>query len=173
MTETYHVTVTDWRWVSGSVARDFDDVLVLGSNSLPRKLTEKLEPWDLQDLVPYANAYLSGFQAERYQIGLAAGSDDACQQMEDVVRGDIRRDIGGDHQRIHSMQGQHADVTFKHVLLPLWICSYRCRREVYHLLVNARTGEVQGQRPWSWVKILLLLVVIAAAVGLVVWANNA
>ena len=41
------------------------------------------------------------------------------------------------------------------MLLPVWISSYRFSNTVYRFLVNARTGEVQGERPWSWVKILL------------------
>ena len=44
----------------------------------------------------------------------------------------------------------------------MWICSSRYKEKIYRFLVNARTGEVQGQRPWSWVKISLA--VIAAAV---------
>ena len=48
------------------------------------------------------------------------------------------------------------------MLLPLWICSYRYKRKIYRFLVNARTGEVQGQRPWSWVKITLTALVVAA-----------
>jgi len=171
VTETYRKTVTVWTSVSGNVARSFDDVLALGSNSLPRKLAEKLEPWDLESLVPYADEYLSGFQAERYQIGLAEGWQDAEGQMERVIRRDVCRDIGGDHQRIRSLDTRHENVTFKHVLLPLWICSYRYHDDVYRFLVNARTGEVQGERPWSWVKILLLAVVIAAVVVAVIRLN--
>ncbi len=90
--------------------------------------------------------------------------------MEEVIRGDVRRDIGGDRQRIHSMDTTHSDVTYKHVLLPMWICSYRYREKVYRFLVNARTGEVQGQRPWSWVKIGLT-VVVGAAIALLLYTR--
>jgi len=39
--------------------------------------------------------------------------------------------------------------------------------------VNARTGEVQGERPWSWVKILLLVVAILMVVaGIALIANS-
>ena len=50
VTET--VTKIRWRPAAGSVARDFDDVLVVGSPSLPRDLAEEIEPWDLGSLVP-------------------------------------------------------------------------------------------------------------------------
>ena len=73
-------------------------------------------------------------------------------------------DIGGDHQRIQTLDTRHNDITFKHVLLPMWICSYRYKEKIYRFLVNARTGEVQGQRPWSWVKITLTALSAAAVI---------
>jgi len=161
VTERYQAVEVRWTRVSGVVSRDFDDVLVVGSASLPRELAEELEPWDVANLVPYADEYLSGFIAERYQVGLEEGWARAGERMDEVIRGDVRRDIGGDHQRIHSLDTTHDRVTYKHILLPMWICSYRYRNRVYRFLVNARTGEVQGQRPWSWVKITFAGIVVA------------
>ena len=40
---------------------------------------------------------------------------------------------------------------------PVWISAYRYQAKVYRFLVNARTGEVTGERPWSWVKITLAI----------------
>lgn len=167
VTETYTETRTRWTSVSGRVSRDFDDLLVLASSGLPPSLAQALEPWDLSELVPYADEYLSGFRAERYQIEPREGWTLATRRMEEIIRRDVERDIGGDHQRISSLQTEHDDVTFKHVLLPLWICSYRYRDRVYRFLVNARTGEVQGQRPWSWVKVTLAALTLAVAVAIV------
>jgi hypothetical protein len=88
--------------------------------------------------------------------------------MDVVIRGDVNRDIGGDHQRITTLSTTHSAITYKHVLLPMWICSYRFRSKVYRFLVNARTGEVQGQRPWSWIKITLTALLVGA-VALVIY----
>ena len=64
-------------------------------------------------------------------------------------------------------------VTFKHTLLPIWISAYRYREKTYRFLVNARTGEVQGERPWSWIKILLLVVAILMVIaGIALIANS-
>lgn len=167
--ETYREVKVRWYPASGTVSRHFDDTLVVGSKSLPRDLAVELEPWDLGNLVTYADEYLSGFTAERYQVDVREGWARATERMADVIRGDVRRDIGGDRQRIHSMDTSHRDVTYKHVLLPLWICSYRYKDAVYRFLVNARTGEVQGQRPWSWIKISLA-VLTAAAVAVALYS---
>lgn len=76
----------------------------------------------------------------------------------------MRQDIGGDEQRIESIHREYAAVTFLHLLLPVWMGAYRFQAKVYRVRVNARTGEVQGERPYSSVKIALLSAAILLAV---------
>ena len=71
------------------------------------------------------------------------------------------------------MNIQHADVTWKHFLLPLWISSFRYDEKVYRFMVNARTGEVAGERPYSVIKIVLFVLFIVAVVGGIIFAVNA
>ena len=104
---TRRVRKTRWTSVSGTVWDHFDDILVLASQTLPRKITNKLEPWDLAQLIPYQDEYLSGFRAESYQVDLAAGFEQARSVMEQHIRQHARRDIGGDEQRIHTIRTQH------------------------------------------------------------------
>ena len=165
--QTRQVRKTRWYSASGTVHVDFDDVLVCASTSLPRKLTDELEPWDLAGLRPFDGRFLAGFSAERYGVDLEAGFQIAEERMEPRIRRTIERDIGGDEQRIHSMSVHHDDVRFKHMLLPLWISSFHYRNQLYRITVNARTGEVSGERPWSWIKITLLLLLAAVIVGVI------
>jgi uncharacterized CHY-type Zn-finger protein len=147
-----------WTSVSGVVRDDFDDVLVLATTSLPRDKADKLEPWDLSELAPFDKSYLAGFTAEAYTVSLPDGFEQAKQIMAEAIRGTIRRDIGGDEQRISSMNTQYAGLTYKHILLPIWLSAYRFHEKTYRFLVNARTGEVQGERPYSWIKITLAVI---------------
>ena len=80
--------------------------------------------------------------------------------MEEPIRERIRYDIGGDHQRISSVQTSYADITFKHILLPVWVTAYRYNDKAFRIVINARTGEVQGERPYSVVKIVFLVLMI-------------
>ena len=164
---TRRVRKTRWWPVSGMVSNDFDDVLVLASRSLPGGYAEALEPWDLKALVPYRDEYLSGFVAESYQVGLPEGFEIAKGIMSGPIRATIARDIGGDHQRIHSVDTRYFDVTFKHALLPVWISAYRYHERTFRFLVNARTGEVQGERPYSWVKITLAVLAAVAIIAII------
>src|SRR5690606_19059736 len=108
---------------------------------------------DLRELKTFDAAYLSGFVAQSYQMNLPQGFEVAKRKMDPAIRRKICADIGGDHQRIATVNTQYDHVTFKHLLLPIWLASYRYHNKVYRFLVNARTGEVQGERPWSVWKI--------------------
>ncbi len=156
-----------WRAVSGRVARFFDDVLVLASTALPKRFTDALEPWDLAALEPYAPEYLAGFRAEGYSVDLEAGFVEARAHMDAVIARDVRFDIGGDRQRIHDIQTEVSAVTFKHILLPVWLAAYKYRGQTYRFVVNGRTGRVQGERPWSTWKIALAVALGALLAGII------
>jgi DNA-directed RNA polymerase subunit RPC12/RpoP len=156
-----------WTSVSGTVNESFDDVLVIATSSVPEKYARKLEPWDLEKLVPYNDQYLSGFRTESYQVDLRGGFDQAKGIMEAEITKTAKKDIGGDVQTITSLNTQYSDITFKHILLPLWISAYQFNDKVYRYLVNARTGKVQGERPYSWVKIGLLVVAVLIILGII------
>jgi len=159
VTRSRAVMRTRWSKAGGRVDRRFDDVLVPAATSLPERLVGELQPWDLEALVSHDDAYLAGFRAESYSVPLPLAFERAKEKMAAVIRDVVARDIGGDHQRIHRVDTRHENVTFKHVLLPVWLAAYRFRDRTFRFVVNARTGEVQGERPWSWVKIGLAVFV--------------
>jgi len=162
--KTRQVRKTRWHSVSGRVSNAFDDLLVLATASLPKELAEKLEPWDLKSLVAYQDEFISGFVCESYGVDLEQGFGTACQMMRPTIEQTVCSDIGGDHQRIGSLSVQYFDITYKHLLLPVWLCAYLYRGKTYRFLVNARTGEVQGERPYSAMKIAILVISILLAV---------
>ena len=73
--------------------------------------------------------------------------------MREMIAMDIRADIGGDQQVIERMEVDHDRPTFKHVLLPVWVAAFTFIGRPYRFVVNGRTGEVHGERPWSFWKI--------------------
>ena len=127
-------------------------------------LVDRMRPWELGELEPFREEFLSGHLTERYSVSLTEGFDDAKGVMENTITGLIHRDIGGDHQRISSRRTNHVGVTFKHTLLPVWVANYRYRERLFQVLVNGRTGRVAGDRPWSWWKIVRLVLLILFAI---------
>ena len=166
---TQQVAKVRWAPVRGEVARDFDDVLVLASRSLPKRFTDALAPWDLSALSAYEPQYLAGFRAEGYGIPVEEAYGEAKQVMNAVITNDARADIGGDRQRVTELETDVGRLTFKHVLLPVWMAAYRYRGRSFRFVINGRTGAIEGERPYSRTKIalailagLLIAVLIAA-----------
>ncbi|MBI9104078.1 MAG: hypothetical protein JEY99_16805 [Spirochaetales bacterium] len=171
VTKTRQVRHTRWRSASGHVCNNFDDILVHASDRMEQKYVDELEPWDLENLAPFNTSYLPGFQVESYSIDLEGGLDIAKDKMASEINYSIRNDIGGDEQRITSKSTSYDNLKFKHILLPVWMSAYNFKGKVYQFMVNARTGEVQGTRPYSAGKIaaaiIIPLVIIAGAVILI------
>ena len=147
-----------WRPVSGHVSLHFDDILIGASKTLPRKILDHLGPWDLHNLVPYSEAYLSGFHSELYQVTVDQGFLQAKNIMNNHIENAVRRDIGGDQQRISHVNTQHFDTTFKHLLLPVWSEAFSYRGKTYRYVVNGRNGKIHGERPYSFVKIMFAVI---------------
>ncbi len=154
VTKQRQVTKTRWYPAFGNVSNSFENLLIEASTSLNKKKLRSLEPWDLKNLVSYDDKYLSGFRSESFAVDVKSGYGEAKQRMSPVIESTIRQNIGGDRQMIHSVSTTYHNPTFKHILLPVWVSAYRFNGKVYQFLVNARTGEVQGERPYSVGKII-------------------
>jgi len=166
VTKTRRKRKTRWRPASGSRHDAYDDILVPASRGLSGKLLGELGDFDTRELVPYRPEYLAGFAAEEYRVDLQQGFGAARSHVESVQRSRCANDVPGDTYRNLSVRNHVHDVTWKHVLLPIWSLSYRFRGKTWPVLVNGQTGRVVGEAPYSWVKILLFVVTILAVVGL-------
>jgi DNA-directed RNA polymerase subunit RPC12/RpoP len=171
----YHYYETEWttdangnqvsrqvqrtRWVPAAGQRQdfFDDTLVCASRGLPPDLVAKLETFDTKQLTPYRPQFLAGWRAESYAVDLMPAWGSAQQRMTEVQRSRCSSDVPGDTQRNLAVHSQFSHVTFKHVLLPIWIAAYRYGDKPYQFLVNGQTGEVVGKAPWSTAKIVLAI----------------
>ena len=85
------------------------------------------------------------------------------------------RQVPGDTHRDLQMNAQYADRTFKHILVPVWLVTYTFGARTFQTVVNGYTGAVAGDRPVSWVKVFLyviLPILIAVVIFLLVQANS-
>jgi len=171
-TQTRQVQRTAWYPASGHVARFFDDVLVPGSSHLPAGRLEAMGPWATEEAKAYQPDYLSGFRTLRYDIEPESGLESAKHQMAGVIEHDCRDDIGGDEQVVTDVRTAYAEVMFKLLLMPVWIAAYLYGGKSFQVLVNAHTGQVVGERPYSWVKIFFAVLagLVVAGIAVAIWA---
>ena len=165
----YYVTEQDrreqrvrWAPASGSLSRAFDDELVSASRGVEADLLRAVEPFPTGELVPYDPGYLAGWVVERYQIDLVAAAQRSRAQMEEELRELCAAQVPGDTQRNLEVRATWRDLTFKHILVPVWLAAYTYRGKAFQVVVNGATGRVAGGRHWSWVKIALLALLGAA-----------
>ncbi|MFK7959073.1 MAG: hypothetical protein AB8G96_00985 [Phycisphaerales bacterium] len=155
---------TRWRRVSGEFERFFDDVLIVAADGVHQKLVTSLEPWPLDQMLPFNRQVMAGFLAQTYDVELEPGFGRARTRIDAALLHDVRRRIGGDEQRVEVVQSSYDPITYKHVLLPVWLLVYKYRDRSFQVVVNAMTGEVQGERPYSAIKIALAT--LAGLVGI-------
>ncbi|MFO7618919.1 MAG: hypothetical protein R6W91_04620 [Thermoplasmata archaeon] len=155
------------RWVPSHGQRQgfYNDVLIPASRGMNQELVHKIYPFELNQLVPYKPEFLSGFMAEEYGVDLQQGWASAQNVVSSSERDKCARDVPGDTHRFLRVQTTFGDITYKHILLPVWIAAYEYKAKTYHFLVNGQTGEVQGFKPISWAKVALFVAGVAAVVA--------
>ncbi len=174
--EHYYVTVgsgknrrterrTRWYPAGGNFQRFFDDVLVLANTGLRRDFMLALEPWPLLKVVPFDQQMLAGLMARTYDIELDECFKEGRQRIDAAILSEVHQRIGGDTQRVHSVNSRYEAITYKHLLLPVWLLAYRYTGRTFQVFINAATGEVQGERPYSAWKIAFAVIMGLLAAG--------
>ena len=80
--------------------------------------------------------------------------------MHQAIRSRASGELGGDTQRGLSVDSDFYDQTFKHLILPVWLCSYRFNNKTFQFAVNGQTGKINGQKPISAIKVTLFVLLI-------------
>ena len=170
-------TSTDWCRTSGKYKRFFDDLLISGSSKQNEQMLQGLEPYDTTKAVEYKPEYMAGFAAEKYSVKVKDAWKKAKKKIQSLLRNDIERKIthekNCDHVRNLQIQTVHEDVTYKYLLLPVWISSFQYKDKVYHFMINGQTGKVSGETPISWIKVAIVAAVVIAAAVIIYKAVNA
>ena len=166
-------TKTVWKWESGQERQTVDDMLIWGTTHVSSLLLGQVIDFQLSDLAPYEAQYLAGFQAQNYDISLEQSWETARQKMREQIKKACRQAPSTSRVRNFSMELDFDDETWRYILLPVYLSSYRYRDKVYQVLINAQTGTISGQRPADWPKIWLVIAlamspaIIAALIGLI------
>lgn len=169
-TQTREIKKTRWKRKRGDFAKFFDDVLIVASKTLPHKVISPIYPFDLNQVINYTNDLMIGWESEIYNLNLLEGYHVAEKKMDKELREMASDALGGDTQRHLSIDVEKWGQTFKHIVLPVWLCSYIYNDKTYRFAVNGQTGKISGTKPTSWVKIASLILSIIAIIAIIVFA---
>jgi len=158
-----------WYPVSGVVSRDFKDVSISASEVIPFSLLQSLRARYSEVLVGLNKKFFSGFDTREYTINPQVSYERAKSLMQDVIRIDVLNDIGGDEQRIHSIDTDYFDEKYKHTLFPIWSTKFKYKGKEYYYAIDGLSGEIVGERPYSYWKVTLLVISIVAFILMIVY----
>lgn len=169
---THTRTVIDWRWEEGNVALPIRNLLINGTRNASSILFTKISPFDLSDLRKYDPDYLAGWQAKSYDIALEPAWEIGKAQMREMAKNACYQDIPTSHVRNFSMAAEFNEESWRLILVPIYLSTYRFQEKSYQVMVNGQTGVVAGQKPVAWWKVwlailgLLLPGVVSSLIGL-------
>ena len=166
-TVSKRVRKTRWYPASGNISGFVDDTLVKASKQKKGRIPSKIARWNLKLLKPFNSSFLSGFVTEKYTIPLNQGHLSAKGEAKHIAERWCRQDIGGDTQRVTSMDMNLSKETFKHILLPVYVSAYRFNSKEYNFFINGENGTISGTRPYSFWKIFFTVVLVLAIIGLI------
>jgi hypothetical protein len=171
-TKTRQVRKVRWQSSQGQCDHFFDDQLVPASRGVHPALLRQVEPFPTKELTPYQPGFLSGWVVERYQIDLIEAAKTARDEMETFMVRLCAGQVPGDTHRNLRVSTDYSGQTFKHILAPLWLLSYNYGKRAFQVVINGYTGEIAGEYPKSWVKIMLAVLVLLVLVGVIVLVAN-
>ncbi|MBO4688450.1 MAG: TFIIB-type zinc ribbon-containing protein [Clostridiales bacterium] len=163
-----YVTEVTWRPVSGVYQEFIDDQTVMASKRTENSVVKACEPFDFTKLVPYSPQVVAGFIAERYSVGLKEGWGIAQESIKKRLQNNINKYIRSNWRcdRVDSLRFStlYSNITYKYILVPVWISSFKYNEKVYQFVVNGQTGKVGGHAPVSALRVLAAIGIGLAAI---------
>ena len=159
-----------WVPVSGVETRFFNDVLVPGMKTISLQEAKTLQPFDLQNVVSFKPEYLAGWPTVMYDCSLTDASLKGREAIFKQLRPQITQMIEVGREKRNLNLGGHnwSGMTFKHILLPLWVGAYQFQGQEYRLMINGQTGKVSGAKPRDPLKLALLITILVFMLVLII-----
>ena len=147
---------------------NFKNLTVDGLKQLNDESSQRLEPYDLSELVPFNVSYLSGFYADRFN---EAGADTKLIAKGRVISM-LYESVKEAMPSGSALLSRHPKVLIegeKYALLPAWFLTFRYDDKTYTALVNGQTGKLVSAYPYSKKKIAVFVSIFSVLFSLITW----
>jgi hypothetical protein len=162
---TEHYTETEHR--SGS----FDDMIELfipSSRGLSVDEINELAPFPIESSIPFGPEKLTGKQAEKPNLDKDLAWSKAKEKANDIIRDKVQSEV----TRINHLDVNLGEPTHRLVYVPTWLFGYKYKGKYYKVMVNGQTGEIQGKKPVSWLKVVIAGGIVILGIILIVLLFN-
>lgn len=169
-------TVTDWYKTSGDYSEFIDDALVAATGDQNVAILQRIEPFDTADNKAYKPEYLAGFAAERYSKGLKDSWETAkryiANRLSASVADKITKQYNADHVKNIKLDTKYSNITYKYLMLPVWMSSFSYKEKIYQFVVNGQSGKVGGDYPVSPWRVALAILIAVGIIALLMYLNR-
>lgn len=148
---------SQWDWESGQVSLFTDDMLISGSRQISLTLLKQMQGYRLGDLVPYNPTFLAGISAQAYDVDLETAWQAARTAMRGKTKETCIEQASARRMRNFSMELAFSEESWRYILLPLYLATYRYGDKVFQVMINGQSGVIAGQRPVDWQKVAKVL----------------
>ena len=173
----HYETVTKWRNTSGVYTEFIDDFTVFGSKKSDNNpYIKSVSTFDFTKLRPYTPEVVAGFAAERYSVGLDEGWDIAKKginsRLQSNIKSSIKKKTNADRVDRLQFSTMYDNITFKYLLAPIWLASFKYKDQIYNIVINGQTGKVAGKSPISAIKVIIFILICIAIFAVVMYFLN-
>ena len=127
------------------------------------KKSNRVLPYETEKMKPFSMGYLSGFVAEKRDMGEREFAEDVKSEVRQFAQDSLKNSITSyDSVRVQDQTIRLEDETWEYALLPVWTLTYHdgAKDQMYYFTVNGQTGKVCGKLPVDRNKRMLLFVEI-------------
>jgi hypothetical protein len=167
VTRTRQVRETEWWPLEGKHHRYYSGYLVSGSRGLPQRYADSIKPFQTAALKRYEPYFLAGWLAEQYSIERDAAEKLCREEFERWVQEHVQAFLPGDTSSGLACQTEFSDITSDLILLPIYLLTYRYQDKQNRFLINGQTGRLFGEKPISWQRIALAILVAIVLIALI------
>lgn len=167
----------EWHRGSGELDKFIDDELICAcGDNHDQHILAQIAPFDTEDNVSYRPEYIAGFAAERYALGVK----DAWEAAKSIIKMKLKSMAGDKLQAEHhadasrnvQVQTKFSNITYKYLLLPIWISSFTYKGKIYQFMVNGQSGKVGGKSPVSPWRVLVAVLIVVLIMFIIGWMSS-
>lgn len=145
----------------------FEQMTLDASERLNDESSQRLEPFHMEGLKPFASSYMSGFYADRYDVSSTDIKRVAINRAKNLFDAEVEKSIKASSTKLISF-GPTMDIRkLDYAMLPAWFLTFRYEGEPYTFLINGQTGKVVGGVPYSRPLMLPMLVVLSIVMSVI------
>ncbi len=141
---------------------NFKNVTLDASSKLYDTSSQRLEPFNMKDLVPFHEGYLSGFYADKYDQTASDLEELAFKRCKEIFDNKLKNTVPASSVYIKESHPKPKVLKCIYALFPAWFLTLRYKGKAYTLLVNGQTGKIVGGLPFLVFKVILLFLSLFA-----------